>query len=148
MRKNCELISILTDQDLLSSQKRTMLREYAHQNNWFPSDEIDDYSGTTDFSNGHLLIEHGLDNTAVITFLKKSRPFQHLTYDDKLRLLSISYNNLVDWHLFPDTNGLTYVYNRIEPIKSNYISILEQKNIWQAEAFDIIIGRRPSSQST
>ena len=144
MRKNCELISILTDQDLLSSQKRTMLREYAQQNNWFPSDEIDDYSGTTDFSNGHLLIEHGLDNTAVITFLKKTRPFQYLTYDDKLRLLSISYNNLVDWHLFPDTNGLTYIYNRIEPIKANYISIQEQKNIWQAEAFDKIIDRRPS----
>lgn len=144
MQKSYDIVTRLTEIDISSSQKKIWLREFAQVNDWFPSDEIDEYYGTEKFSNGHIILEHGLDNTAVITFLKKTQSFQYLDYNDKLRLLSISYNNLVDWHLFPDINGLTYVYNRIEPIKPSYISIQQEKDIWRAEAFDKISGRKPN----
>ncbi len=146
MGNNYEILSHLTDPMLPSSQRRKALKSFADENNWLPSDEIDEYLGTEVFSNGHLVIEHGLNNTAVISFLKRDQPFGILTEEQKLRLLSISYNNLVEWHLFPDLNGLTRVFNRVKSLKdaTRYISINEEENVWRAEAFERITERRPN----
>jgi len=146
MGNNYEILSHLTDPMLPSSQRRKALKSFADENNWLPSDEIDEYLGTGVFSNGHLVIEHGLNNTAVISFLKRDQPFGSLTEEQKLRLLSISYNNLVEWHFFPDLNGLTRVFNRVKSLKdaTRYISINEEKNVWSAEAFERITERRPN----
>jgi len=146
MQKTYEIIMRLTDPDLPPSQRREALKKFADENEWLPSDEIDEYPGTETFANGHLVVEHGLDNTAVITFLKRDQAFSRLNDEEKIRLLSISYNNLVEWHLFPDLNGVARVFNRLKSIKeaTRYISVNEEADVWRAEAFDRITGRRPN----
>jgi len=146
MGNNYEILFNLTDPTLPSSQRRKALKSFADENSWLPSDEIDEYPGTEVFSNGHLVIEHGLNNTAVISFLKRDQPFGGLTEEQKVRLLSISYNNLVEWHLFPDVNGLTRVFNRVKSLRdaTRYISINEEEKVWRADAFERITERRPN----
>lgn len=144
MNKTTQGILQLTDPGLPASRRQYALREFAVENDWLPSDQIDEYPGTESFSNGHLVVEHGLDNTAVISFLKNDHPFQHLNLDEKLRLISISYNNLVDWHLLPDRHGMTVIYNRTKPFSVNFVSNSELENVWRAEAFDKIVGRKPN----
>lgn len=53
---------------------------------------------------------------------------------------------MVEWHLFPDLNGLTRVFNRVRSLQdgTEYISLSQQENAWRAEAFDKIVGRRPN----
>lgn len=122
----------LTDPKLSPSHRRPALKRFADENKWLPSEIEVDYPGTENFSNGHLIIEHGLDNTVVITFLKQNHPFGQLSEKDKLRLLAISYNNLVEWHFFPDLSGLTRVFNRIKSLSeaTKYISIIDEKDVW------------------
>lgn len=143
MTTSYDIINRLTEPDIPPPQRGPALHQFAHINGWVPSGEIPEYPGTESLSNGHLVVEHGLDNTAVITFLKRNKPFTQLTIDEKLRLLSISYNNLVECHFFPDTNGLTFAYNRTEPIFSKYLSVHEHESIWRAEAFDTITAYSP-----
>ena len=137
-----EVVSRLTSVDLPVSQRRVALREFAAVNGWRPSDELDDYPGTTVISNGHLVVEHGLDNSAVITFLKAGYLFPELSRFEQNQILAISYNNLVDWHLFPDISGTTVVFNRSDPISVKRVLLTEDANSWRAEAFDRIVGRR------
>src|SRR5439155_8733745 len=58
--------------------------------------------------------------------------------------LELSYNNLVDWHLFPDRNGTHIVYNRTEPATHRYLARSEKTDTWRADAFDILVGRVPN----
>ena len=146
MSASYEIIVHLTKPDLPASQRREALKRFAYENRWVPSDEIEDYPGTEGFANGHLVVEHGLNNTAVISFLKNDHPYGTLTENEKLRILAISYNNLVEWHLFPDMSGLTRVFNRVKSLQdgTEYISLSQHEDVWRAEAFDRIIGRRPN----
>jgi type I restriction-modification system DNA methylase subunit len=139
-----EAVIRLTQPSLPSTERRIALLSFAQVNGWRPSYEINDYPGTEGFANGHLVVEHGLDNSAVLTFLKSGTPFSQLVLADQKRLLTISYNNLVDWHFFPDRTGLTCVYNRSDPVRPTFISIQENPDSWRAEAFDRVVGRRPS----
>src|SRR5687767_12543642 len=104
-----ETVLRLTTAELPSSQRRIALREFALLNGWRPSDEMDEYPGTERIANGHLVVEHGLDNSAVITFLRADSPFLALNRTEQNRLLCISYNNMVDWHIFPERDGATFV---------------------------------------
>src|ERR1039458_25181 len=110
-----EIVQQLTRSELPSSQRRIALKEFAVLNGWRPSDEMDDYPGTERIANGHLVVEHGLDNSAVISFLRADSPFLTLSRSEQNRLLCISYNNMVDWHVFPELDGATFVYNRVDP---------------------------------
>jgi type I restriction-modification system DNA methylase subunit len=145
MHSVIDTVRQLTEGLLTVDTRQEALLRYAHVNGWRPSDQIMDYPGTTDFANGHLLVEHGLDNTAVISFLSSHRPFDQLNWTEQNRLVSISYNNLVDWHLFPERNGIYYVNNRLKPLKPKYVSLQEEPNAWRVEAFDKIVGRRVSA---
>lgn len=134
----------LTDPALPTGQRGHVLHEFARTYGWRPSDELPHYPTLEARTNGHLVVEHGLDNTAVITFLKRDSPFSMLALEDRVSLLSISYNNLVDWHLFPDTEGVTAVFNRVRPLAPRRVSIYEDSEVWRAEAFDRITACRPS----
>lgn len=135
MNQSYEIISNLTQPSLPLSHRRPMLRKFAQENGWIPSFEID-YPNTEALANGHIAVEHGLDTTAVISFLKRDRSFVRLSPYEQIHLLSISYNNLVDWHLFPDTYGLTLVHNRIEPMAPRQVSLEQQPDVWRVESFE------------
>lgn len=148
MNQNYEIISNLTQPSLPLSHRRPMLRKFAQENGWIPSSDID-YPDTETLANGHIVVEHGLDTTAVISFLKRNRPFVRLSLYEQIHLLSISYNNLVDWHLFPDIYGLTLVHNRIEPVKPRQVSLEQQPDVWRVESFEKVTSEheRPNLKS-
>ena len=62
------------------------------------------------YANVHLAVEHGLEASAILSFLNKD--FDRLTYDEKRELLGVSYNNLVDWHLAISANKCFVLNNR------------------------------------
>jgi hypothetical protein len=137
-------ISQLTNDNLSEDQRRLALRQFAQENGWHPSDEILDYRGTAQLASGHLLVEHGLDNSAVITFLSQSSQFTSLPYELQRVFLSLSYNNLVDWHLFPDRGGVLWVYNRSQPFATKYVRLSEVPDAHRADSFDRLVGRKPN----
>ena len=141
---NYELIYRLTKTDIPISERHQVLKHFAEINGWRPSDEIAEYPVNLNISNGHLIVEHGLEITAVITFLKDGNNFIGLEKNQQLKLLGLSYNNLIEWHFFPDVDGLTVIYNREEPFKPRRIPLVEQSNIWSADAFDIITEKKPN----
>lgn len=142
MPQQADPIFRLTECTLPSAERRKALREFAVANGWYPSEAIDEYAGTQATANGHLLVEHGMANTAVITFLKPERSYEGLSHGEKRRLLGLSYNNLVDWHLFPDTHGLTLVYNRTDPPA---VHREDDQVAWQADAFERVTGEQSLS---
>ena len=134
----------LTEQALPADQRRLALTDFARAGGWRPSDSLVDYPGTQTVASGHIVVEHGLETSAVLTFLKSRSTFVDLVESDRLRILSISYNNLTDWHLFPDLHGMTVVNNRESPIKSYFFSRNEDPELWRVEAFERISGKLPS----
>ena len=138
-----DLVARLTERHLSSHHRRIALIEFARATGWRPSYELES-TDLESIANGHLVLEHGLDNTAVISFLKDSVSFLTLPADERILLLSTSYNNLVDWHLFPQRDRLTYVFNRSDPAVVNHVLLSDQPDSWRVEAIAKIIGRRPN----
>lgn len=144
MPTSLDLIATLTQTGIPAQDRRRALRRFAEDNGWRPSDEVDEYGGVGSIANGHLVVEHGLDNTAVITFLTTENAYPHLAPEVRLRVLGLSYNNLVDWHLFPDLNGLTVVFNRSNPEAPLYFRHADYPDVWGASAFSKFTDNRPT----
>jgi hypothetical protein len=99
--KYSDLISELTTRRATkNSSLRSLANTFARDFGWRPSD----YAPAPDESvaNAHLLVEHGLKNTAVITFLYTPVGREGVTANDIQRLLSFSYNNQPDRLAFDD----------------------------------------------
>ncbi len=135
---NISLVLELVTSRGTGPERRRLLNLFAESNGWFPSDHLEDYFGTEEFAAGHLLVEHGLQNTAVITFLRSHRPLASLDRKSLRRLLGLSYNNLVDWHLFPDPNGIAVVSNRFREPQPRYFAMHRYPNSWRADFFDTL----------
>jgi hypothetical protein len=123
---------------------KALVTSFAREFGWTPSYSLHP-SVEKDFANIHLIVEHGLENSAVLTFLKK--PYGELEEKERRELLSISYNNLVDWHIHIDREKATYVYNRStppdhvideKPFRNDYYEAL------RSEAFERLVGKKPS----
>lgn len=120
------------------------LRRFASEYGWRPSDELDHYSGTESFSNGHLVVEHGFDRTAVISFLRSDTPYLELPISDRRTLLELSYNNMVDWHLLPERFGMRVVFNRTDPLQYQFFPATSTEDVWRADAFERLTEKRPN----
>lgn len=119
-----------------------MLNDFAFELGWQPSDQL--YVPTlASVANAHLLVEHGLENSAVITFLHRS--WRDLTALQQRQLLAISYNNLVDWHIHVQAEEVIYVYNRASPprVQAYPISRSDIEQL-RSQAFEQITGKRPN----
>src|SRR5271169_3603115 len=114
MADHYELIQQLTSAPLSPNEMRLRLNDFAVELGWRPSDQLS-LPGTEQFTSGHLVVEHGLQNAAVISFLRQ--PIRYLDLDNfqQKRLLNASYNNLIDWHIAIDYDGASFVYNRFDP---------------------------------
>jgi hypothetical protein len=73
--------------------KVVAMRGFAEQLQWTPSYEFQASFGV-DAAGDHLVVEHGLDNSAIISFLKVPYRASDLTQFQLRSLLAISYNNL------------------------------------------------------
>ena len=123
------------------ARTRVLLNNFADNFQWTPSDSLD-IPSTNDFANAHLIVEHGLENQAVISFL--NRPYADLSYSQKRNLLGISYNNLVDWHIQVESSQIIYIFNRCDPekiVKAHQIS-RDNLDYLRSRAFEEISGQR------
>jgi methylase of polypeptide subunit release factors len=108
------------------------LNDFASELGWRPSDKLK-LPFCREFSTGHLLVEHGLEYTAVISFLTSPYTFATLDVLQQKALVSASYNNLIDWSINVDFEGVSFVYNRYrrpefhvvrEPLTENNMGVL------------------------
>ena len=145
MPNQYDIVTRLTSEALSDVARHRMLNDFAYELGWRPSDRLEGLT-VVDFANAHLVVEHGLENTAVITFLRGPRRFSDLGYAERRRLLTISYNNLVDWHIQVDTDEVTFVFNRTDPpsdVERHHIS-RDNVDTLRSEAFERIAGKRPN----
>lgn len=144
MANQYDIIAQLTHGALQDTHQTRILNDFAYSFGWWPSDQLHLYE-VSDFSNAHLLVEHGLENTAVITFLKYPRHFSDLSYHEKESLLKVSYNNLVDWHIHVQNDEVNFVFNRTKPplVETHRIS-RDNFDQLRSEAFEQVAGRKPN----
>lgn len=138
-----ELASDLRSDLLPRRERAEKVKQFGLVTGWRPNYEID-YPQTKAIASGHLLVEHGLQPLVAITFLRNNYTFSRLGSDERSLLLSISYNNLVDWHYFPDIEGIWVANNRTDPMKSWHVSVSDNPKAWMAEEFDKLAGRQPN----
>jgi tRNA1(Val) A37 N6-methylase TrmN6 len=94
-----------------------IFNDFAHHFGWRPSDYIEPEYALVDKTNGHLLVEHGLEHAAVLTFMSDPWRAEDLRPHEERALLGISYNNLVDSHLTIDQQYVQMYSNRNDPPK-------------------------------
>src|SRR5688572_15228684 len=140
--RGSKLIRDLTDQHIQGADALDALRRFASEFGWRPSDQLDRYPGTERFCNGHLVVEHGFDRTAVISFLRTDTPYTDLAMPERRTLLELSYNNLVEVHLLPERSGMRVVFNRTDPPQDQFFAATSSEDVWRADAFDRLTGKR------
>ncbi|MFN8368256.1 MAG: N-6 DNA methylase [Candidatus Kapaibacterium sp.] len=91
----------------------SQLESFAKMLGWYPSDIIEEVHHKNIIT-GHLFVEHGLNNSAVITFINSSSKFEDFTNFDVNNVLNISYNNLVDLHISVDNSKVFGLHNRMQ----------------------------------
>ena len=113
VRSALELVHALTERDVPTGQRRDLTRDFSIEFGWRPNDFIETHSA---LSTASLVVEHGLDNAAVLSFLPAERRLRDIRVDERRSIVGIAYNSLVDWHVWIDRESIEYVYNRTDPI--------------------------------
>jgi N-6 DNA Methylase len=120
-----------------------LLNDFAAELGWKPSDRLE-VPNVRDIANVHLVVEHGLENAALITFLNSS--WQNLDSSSRKDLLNISYNNLVDWHIQVQSDRVFFYFNRTDPptLVESLPLFRDDCDSLRSEAFEQISGKRPN----
>src|SRR3954453_4078143 len=100
----------IVDADTSRDNKLVAMRGFAEELKWTPSYEFEASFGV-DAAGDHLVVEHGLSNSAIISFLKAPYRASDLDNAQMRTLLAISYNNLVEWHIFVSQTDIRQVNN-------------------------------------
>lgn len=95
-------------------QRQFAIRGFAETLEWRPSYEVSGFYGDDDVSD-HLIVEHGLENAAAFSFVRSPKRAVDLAPSALRSLLAISYNNLIDWHLFVSESDVRIFNNRSYP---------------------------------
>lgn len=100
----------IADAATAADQRTMAMRSFAKELDWVPSYEVPGKFGV-DTIVGHMIVEHGLENAAAISFLRTQARSTELRPDQLRSLLTVSYNNLIEWHLFISPNDARWVNN-------------------------------------
>ena len=147
MANHYDLVAQLTSGLLPEGERTLRLQEFSRGLGWRPSDRLD-IPGLGDVASAHLLVEHGLEHTAVLTFLRSHHEYPLLDSEHRQQLLASSYNNLVDWHVAIERTAINFIYVRARHSRT----LLERRHITRdsyddlrSEIFEQVVGRRPKS---
>jgi hypothetical protein len=141
-----ENIRLLTSATNRGADYWRAMDTFAYNFGWRPSDYVDD-PFLSEYVNAHLVVEHGLETSAVITFIREPYRFSSLGTSERQKLFSVSYNNLVDWHIQVQSDEVLFVYNRLdvpEVVASQRINSSEYDYLRSAN-FNKITGRAPGA---
>lgn len=145
MANQFDIVLQLTSGFLPEADRAVRLQEFSRELGWRPTDRLESPALRT-VANAQLLVEHGLENSAVLSFLQAPKQYSTLTSEERQSLLGLSYNNLVDWHIAIDGSGVDFVYVRTSvpsPIGRRPFS-RENYDSLRSEIFEQVVGRRPS----
>lgn len=141
-----EIVQQLTSQAWSRPDQHRRLNDFAFELGWRPSDQLE-LPAANNFATAHLVVEHGLQNTAVISFLRSPWRFPDLNMSQQKILVNASYNNLVDWNINIDQDGVTYLYNRFTPPEFFFVRQLIARDAvvkLSSNAFQKVAERHPS----
>ena len=143
MRSARDLIHDLTDNSIPRARRRDLAKEFSSDFGWRPNDFIET---TSTLSTASLVVEHGLDNAAVLSFLPSDRRLRDIQISERRTIVGVSYNSLVDWHVWVDRESIEYVYNR-----SNLLSPIDihrfdgnDYSVLTKSVFDQATGKAPN----
>src|ERR1035438_2511213 len=145
MANQFDIVGQLTSGLLSESDRVVRLQEFSRELGWRPTDRLDT-PARREFAATQLLVEHGLENSAVLSFIRSPKLYSTLSSEDRQSLLSTSYNNLVDWHVAIDSAAISFVYVRTRvptPVDKHELSRENYESL-RSEMFEQVVGRRPS----
>ena len=145
MANQFDVVAQLTSGYLPESDRVVRLQEFSRELGWRPTDRLDT-PAVRQIAGTQLLVEHGLENSAVVSFLLSPKQYSTLTSEERQSLLSTSYNNLVDWHVAIDGAGISFVYVRTRiptPVARHELSRENYESL-RSEIFEQVVGLRPS----
>ena len=137
------LIQVLTDPVAPINEKRGIAEEFSRDFGWRPNDFLD-VPGALPATN--LIVEQGLDNAAMLSFLPSNRRLIDVQPDERRDILSISYNSLVDWHVCIDQGSIQYFYNLADPPEATDAYNFDETDYsaLTRKAFDEAVGLTPN----
>jgi len=115
MRTTYEHLIDITYENTPHDRRVQAMKSLARDLEWNPSYAISGSYGV-EGAKDHLVVEHGLGNSAVLTFLTGSQRAADLGTPELRALLQLSYNNLVEWHVFVSQYDILYVSNLTKPL--------------------------------
>jgi len=121
-----------------------LVLEFAKSLGWSPSYFIEPSS--VEKSNGYLVVEHGLQNSAIISFLKGRN--EDLTLIEEENLLALSYNNLVNWHITIDSRYINYYFilnKEKRKVETKRIEAGNESDALSVSTFLEVIEKKPNS---
>src|SRR5579864_5089608 len=101
MTNQFDVVLQLTSGQLPEADRAVRIQEFSRELGWRPTDRLD-IPALRRIASTQLLVEHGLENSAVISFLQNPKKYSSLSSEELQSLSGVSYNNLVDWHVAID----------------------------------------------
>ena len=120
-----ETVEALTDPITTLDEKRDLAETFSEEFGWRPNDLLDVPRA---LPTSNLVVEHGLDNAAMLSFLPYDRNLGDIEPNEWRNILELSYNSLIDWHICIDRNNIQCLYNRSDPPKTIYHDPFDQSN--------------------
>lgn len=143
MLSTLDLVRRLTDQDIADKERRELTTQFSQKFGWKPNEFIETRS---DLTTANILVEQGLDNAALLSFLPSDRRLGNIQFDERREILGLSYNSLVDWHVWIDRESIGYFYNRSDsplPTFSHGFNQTDYSALTK-EVFDQAVQRAPN----
>ncbi len=137
-----ELVQALTDPTLSVNDKRRNAATFSRQFGWRPNDVFDMPNALPTVN---LVVEHGLENAAMLSFLPANRKLDDIRPEERRSILGLSYNSLVDWHVCIDRDSVQCFYNRITDPVPTYAEAFDHYNhtALTRRIFDEAVGSVP-----
>ena len=148
MLNEFDLITKLTSPPgvLSSFELGRMAKDFAQLLGWEPSERMDAEPSLRGIASGHLIVEHGLEHAAVITFLISPNSQASLTPHQNKQILSISYNNLIEWNIIVEHDKVSFFFTRrypAEPIEQQRLAV-SNTDALRSTMLDQITGKAPN----
>ena len=135
-----DAVRILSDPDASFIDKRRYAAAFSRGCGWRPNDLLD-VPGALPATN--LVVEQGLENAAMLSFLPANIRVNDVRDDDRRDILGLSYNSLVDWHIWIDQESVHCFHNRFDPPVAAYTEHFDRSDFsaLTRTAFDQAVGR-------
>ena len=140
MSPTTDAVRILADPDASFIDKRRYAAAFSRDFGWRPNDLLH-VPGALPATN--LVVEQGLENAAMLSFLPPDIRVNDVRDGERRDVLGLSYNSLVDWHIWIDQETVHCFHNRFDPPVAAYTGNFDRSDFsaLTRAAFDQAVGR-------